>query len=85
MSNKPDFQIEHGVLTRYRGQDSDVVIPERVKGISYLAFRRCSGVKSVWIPAGMIDIGGTAFDDCTDLERIVVAPENPVYDSRVRS
>jgi hypothetical protein len=38
MSNLSDFKIEDGVLTKYFGEDLNVMIPSSVKSISEFAF-----------------------------------------------
>ena len=46
-----DFVIVNGVLTKYTGSGGDVVIPEGVTSIGYMAFGDCGNLlKSVKIP-----------------------------------
>ena len=41
MSNTNDFLIENGILTEYRGNKKDVVIPDGVTSIGEEAFSYC--------------------------------------------
>ena len=59
----------------------------RVTGICTMAFKYCDSLTAVFIPASVIEIGDNErneniFEYCPQLEEIVVAPHNPVYDSR---
>lgn len=66
-----DFTIKDGVLEKYTGDGSDVVIPEGVTEIEYAAFSKCS-IKSVVIPEGVKYIDSYAFLGCENLEEIVI-------------
>ena len=58
---KSDFVIdEEGVLTRYQGTATDVVIPNSVKAIGGMAFNG-TGLTAVTIPDSVKSIGGMAF------------------------
>lgn len=70
MSGNKDFVIENGVLEDYKGSDTDIVIPEGVTAIGYIAFQSCKFLKSVDIPDGVTIIGERAFDNCTRLSSI---------------
>ena len=61
-----DFEIEGGVLVRYKGSRAVVTIPDCVESIGYGAFF-CSRIKSVTIPGTVTTIGEQAFHLCTDL------------------
>ena len=59
----------------------------RVTGICTMAFKYCDSLTAVFIPASVIEIGDNErneniFEYCPLLEEIVIAPHNPVYDSR---
>ncbi len=63
-----DFVIlGDGVLARYNGAESDVVIPDTVKRVSSRAFRS-SKMNSVRIPPSVFSVDPYAFADCTGLE-----------------
>ena len=59
----------------------DFTIPNSVWKILTGAFAS-SGLKSIFIPEGVIDIHPRAFEGCQYLSEIVVDPNNPNYDSR---
>ncbi len=71
MSNN-DFQIKNGVLKKYTGTDTNVVIPDGVKRIGDNAFSYCESLVSVIIPNGVKKIGEYAFYGCKNLELIEV-------------
>ena len=66
------FQIEEGVLVKYSGQDTKVIIPETVESIGECAFKYCTSVESVVIPKGVKRIGSKAFENCLKLKKIVI-------------
>ena len=68
----PDFEIENGVLVRYRGKGGDVIVPDGVKSIAPGAFRGCGGLTSVTIPDGVTSIWGEAFRGCSRLTGITL-------------
>lgn len=61
-------------LIGYTGTDADLTLPDDYNGKSYRisenAFRGCVGLQSVTIPAGVIEIGNSAFADCLSLETV---------------
>ncbi len=66
-----DFQIEDGVLIRYTGTDTDVVIPDGVTEISgYWYPNEGEGLKSVVLPKTVKRIDRGAFYKFRDLESI---------------
>ena len=67
-----DFEIENGVLVRYRGKGGDVIVPDGVKSIAPGAFRGCGGLTSVTIPDGVTSIWGEAFRGCSRLTGITL-------------
>ena len=67
--NKADFEIENGVLKKYKGAGGFVVIPDGVTGIGAEAFHD-SKVTNVKIPYGVRTIGKQAFFGCKNLERV---------------
>ena len=67
-----DFIIEKGVLKKYTGEESNVIIPEGVKSIGESAFSDCSSLTSVTIPKSVTSIGDYAFIRCENIKSINV-------------
>ena len=64
-------------LVEYVGYDSDVVIPDEVRGkpvieIDEYAFRNCTSLTSVTIGDSVTTIGDRAFYDCTSLTSVTI-------------
>lgn len=64
--------IGDGILYRYKGRDTNVVIPGSVKKIAPGAFADNSTLKSVTIPGNVSEIGEEAFNNCTNLEELIL-------------
>ena len=60
----------------------NTVIPNTVTSIGGAAFCNCRGLTTIEIPNSVTSISQSAFSGCTELSSIIVAPDNPVYDSR---
>ena len=58
-----DFVIKDSVLTKYRGKETHVVIPEGVTRIGNDAFFGRDNLISVLLPEGITTIGEQAFLD----------------------
>lgn len=69
-SQLSDFEIENGVLKKYKGSASSVVIPDSVTSIGDRAFYRCSGLTDITIPDSVMSIGWDAFGNCMGLTTI---------------
>lgn len=67
-----DFVIEKGKLEEYRGNETDIVIPEGVTSISLWAFRPSISPKitSIILPESLVDICFHAFDGLSQLRSI---------------
>ena len=70
--NPKDFEIVKGVLKKYKGSSSVVVIPDSVTSIGGSAFSYCKGLTSVTIPDSVTSIGDFAFSDCTGLTSVTI-------------
>lgn len=79
--NPADFEIQKGVLIRYKGKGGAVVIPNSVTSIGDWAFYGCSGLTSIAIPDSVTSIERDVFLGCTGLEEIKVGKGNSVYHS----
>lgn len=71
-----DIYTDHIVITRYAGEEKDIVIPDEIEGlpvteISSLAF--CSKIiRNVQIPDSVIVIESSAFFGCSSLESVTI-------------
>lgn len=68
--NQKDFVIRAGVLERYQGEATDVVVPDNVIAIGKEAFKDCQGLRSVQLPEGLETIHLAAFSGCIHLRSI---------------
>ena len=67
-----DFAVRGGVLEKYNGAATKVVIPDSVKIIGDSAFSGCKGITSVVIPDSVQEIGLWAFYECKALPHITI-------------
>ncbi|MBQ7369924.1 MAG: leucine-rich repeat protein [Clostridia bacterium] len=65
-----DFEIENGVLKKYKGAGGEVVIPSDVSTIGEYAFELCERLTGVTIPPSVTNIRTGAFSYCTELKRV---------------
>ncbi len=65
-----EFEIVNGVLTKYKGVATNVVIPSDVLMIGENVFSGCTTITSVSIPDSLIEIGEKAFYQCENLRNI---------------
>ncbi len=78
---------EDGKCALAQSTSGSITIPDaigklRVTSIGKGAFKGCSRLTSVLIPAGITSIAEGAFADCARLQAIEVADDNEVYSSR---
>ncbi len=76
------FEIEDGVLRKYTGTATEVVIPEGVTSIESSAFMNCNSMEKIIIPKEVTSIGVYVFSGCSNLATIKVEEGNEIYDSR---
>ena len=76
-SNGDFITLNETMLYRYIGKDSVPVIPDGITYICGNAFCE-TNIKNAVLPAGLTQIGDSAFRGCISLERIVI-PENVTY------
>lgn len=67
-----DFTIVDGVLTKYNGSDSEVVVPDGVTEIGRKAFEGNLDITSVVIPSSVTIIRIRAFYGCTALQSVII-------------
>ncbi len=67
-----DFVIKNGVLEKYTGESTEVIIPKKVTEIKKLAFEKCNEIETVYIADGVERIDEYAFKNCGSLESIHV-------------
>lgn len=56
----------------YRGNEEHVTVPDGITEISQRAFKSCTSVKTVVLPASCDKIMDEAFSGCTSLERLII-------------
>lgn len=64
-------------ITGYQGNETDVIIPASINGLSVVAIGRnafidIKNITSVVIPEGVTHIGAFAFDSCESLEKVII-------------
>lgn len=64
--------IENGVLKRYEGNASEIVIPEGVISIEDYVFKNKDFIKSITLPDSVTEIGMEAFWECYNLEKVEI-------------
>jgi len=69
------FEIRGGILLKYYGADSEVIIPDVVKVIGEEAFAKCVNLIGITIPDGVTSIGQSAFNGCSGLTGVNI-PES---------
>lgn len=69
LSASEDYEIQAGVLIRYRGTSTSPVVPESVIVIGERAFAQMP-IHSIALPKGLREIRAYAFLDCKELEKI---------------
>ncbi len=72
MSNANDFVIEDGVLTKYKGKSTEVIIPDGVVAIGDTAFKNKKNIVSVKIPEGVVKMGAKSFNGCCSMEILFI-------------
>ncbi len=70
-----DFTIKDGVLTKYSGYQSVVVVPDGVTEIktgSFGVFEDQSTITTLVLPESLTKIGSSTFEECTSLLELVI-------------
>lgn len=71
-----DFLISGGVLIAYRGENTDVTVPEGVRCIAAEAFENHKEIETLSLPESLETIGEEAFKGCGSLASIQIDPES---------
>ena len=66
------FDIQDGVLVKYSGDATEVVVPDGVTEIGRQAFEDCTTLTSVIIPNGVTSIEYASFRGCSGLVDVVI-------------
>ena len=69
-NKEKDFVIKAGELVEYKGESSEVIIPDGVDSIGFRAFLN-SNIKSIIIPKSVNRIKERAFEYCKELKTII--------------
>ena len=64
MTSISDFEIENGVLKKYRANSAEVYIPEGVTEIGKNAFLGKTGIQKIHFPESLEKISDSAFSPC---------------------
>ena len=73
IADENGFVIEDGVLTKYTGTAAEVVIPDGVTSIGFMAFWENQTITSVTIPGSVTSIGDYAFGRCSSLKNVTLS------------
>ncbi|MDE5768808.1 MAG: leucine-rich repeat domain-containing protein [Oscillospiraceae bacterium] len=66
------FNIDkYGVLTKYTGIATEIIIPNGVTGIGDHAFQDCKNLTNIIIPDSVTNISKYAFNGCKNLKKII--------------
>ena len=81
MSHASDFIIENGVLIKYNGKDSAIVIPNGATEIGAEAFAGKKKIVEITVPGAVAKIGHNAFKGCSTLVKVEIQnPDTEAYD-----
>lgn len=73
-----DFIIKAGVITKYKGNDKKIIIPEGVISLSPSLLWDNQDVEEVVLPNSLISLSGDTFYNCSNLKTIDI-PSNVKY------
>ena len=72
MGNASNFEIKKGVLTKYIGKETEVVIPEGIAAIGKKAFAENKKLTKVILPDSVNSIEKEAFASCKKLNDVIM-------------
>ena len=67
-----EFSVRGGILEKYGGKSSRVVLPNKITHIGDRAFALCDFITSITIPSSVVYLGNYAFECCTGLTSLVI-------------
>lgn len=73
INNPEDFDIEDGVLKRYKGKDEIVIVPDGITSIGEEAFLHCEKLTEITLPDSVTSIENVAFYACKGLKKVTYA------------
>lgn len=74
-TKRDDFLIEGGLLKKYKGAETEVVIPEGVMEIGERAFADMKYITKVTFPKSLRTIKKEAFDRCSSLQFVKIGDD----------
>lgn len=69
-----DLDIQYGVLLRYKGKNSYVILPDCIKEIGSNAFLTARNLRIAVLPDSITKIGAQAFSECRQLIKLRIPP-----------
>ncbi len=66
------FEIQNGVLVKYNGKESEIIVPDGVKEIGEYAFKNATHLRKITFPDSLQRIRKRAFWGCTSLSAILI-------------
>lgn len=74
-NNEEDFTFVNGVITAYEGDESEVIIPAKIKGLNVTSiatgvFKDNETLERVVIPEGVVNIDSRTFENCKNLSSV---------------
>lgn len=62
--------VGDGILLAYEGNKQSVILPDTIKRIAGNAFYQNKQIKSLLLPSSLLEIGESAFEDCSSLAKV---------------
>lgn len=75
-----DFVIIGDLLYKYKGNQSEIIVPENIRIIGNSSFSGCTSIKSIIIPESVKIIGESAFYGCTSLKNVEIFGKPKIMD-----
>ncbi len=80
----PKNNPKWALITKYKGTDSKIIIPEtlggyKVRTFSSYVFKECTNLTHIFLPTYINSVSGQSFAECRSLKAIEVAPDHESY------